>query len=75
MGSVAKMAVDPKSSVLETLRQRDCLPFELMEVLEREKHLSDASVKSAILDLLQQMKIEFGPDLKLRLRVEAQAAH
>jgi hypothetical protein len=74
MGSVARMALDTQATVLETLREHEYLPLDLMERLQREKHLSDASVKSAILDLLQQMKIEFGPDLKLRLRAKGTAA-
>lgn len=73
MGSVAKMAADPQASVLEVLSKNAYSPFELMEQLEEKKQLSDASVKAAILDLLRQMKIEYGPDQKLHLRPECEA--
>jgi len=74
MGSVARMAVDPQSTILEALREREYLPLELMKRLGGEKQLTDASLKSAILDLLREMKIEFGPDQKLRIRAEAPVA-
>ena len=74
MGSVARMVLDPQSAVLAALGERVYSPFELMEFLEAEKGLNDAAVKSAILDLLRETKIEFGPDQKLRLRAEVQAA-
>jgi hypothetical protein len=71
MGSVAKMTVDPQSTILEALSKREYLPLELMKRLGEEKQLTDASLKSAILDLLREMRIEFGPDQKLRIRAEA----
>jgi hypothetical protein len=74
VGSVPKMAPDPQATVLEALRDHEYLPVELMDFLEKHQHLSDASLKSAILELLQQMKIEFGPNLKLRLRPEKKAS-
>ena len=74
MTTVAKMAFDPQSAVLAALREQEYLPVELMAYLEREKHLKDAAIKSVILDLLQQMKIEFAPNQKLRLRVSGAKA-
>lgn len=63
------MALDPKTAVLEALRQREHGYFsaDLMEYLETTKQLSDAKTKAAILDLLGEMKIEFSPEQKLRL--------
>ncbi|HEX5424005.1 MAG TPA: hypothetical protein VFW94_10675 [Candidatus Acidoferrales bacterium] len=65
----AAVAAEPQAAdaVLAMLRNEDCLPVELMDRLEKQKQLSDAVLKAAILDLLQQRRIEFGPDQKLRL--------
>jgi hypothetical protein len=71
MGSVAKMAADPQAAVLQALQQREYLPIELLKSLQDEQRLSLPSIKAAILDLLREMKIEFGPDQKLRIRVAA----
>lgn len=63
------MAVDPQvaEAILETLKAGEFLPVALMDRLEKERNLSDAVLKAAILDLLDHRSIEFGPDQKLRL--------
>lgn len=75
MSTVAKMAMNPKEAVLQTLREKPFVPIQLMLHLEKEKSLSEAAVKAAILDLLHEMRIEYGPDLKLRINAETPAAH
>lgn len=65
----AGMAVDPRvaGAILQMLNAANYLPVELMDRLEKERHFPDAVLKAAILDLLEQRRIEFGPDQKLRL--------
>ena len=74
MSSTAKMVIDCQAIILDALKEKEYLPIDLMEYLATQKCLSDASSKSAILELLREAKIEFGPDQKLRLRTNASAA-
>jgi len=69
VATAAKMMVDARVAVLEALRKEELLSTDLMDYLERDKQLSDETVRSVILDLLKQAKIEFGPNQKLRVRV------
>ena len=67
MPAITRSSRDSKSAVLDSLKDHEYSPIDLLDFLSRETEMTDAQIKDAIWQLFAQMKIEFTSNQTLKL--------